>query len=128
MATRSSYENGGFKGRRATCSLTTGVKRGYYDLRGRGGYMDHLLWPIHNGTLRYCGFDVLPPFVAWGADIVDGAMRKQYLEDYRRHLIGLETAEPMFFHTAEDYGEESNLKPGITARTPMQNPDLLKDA
>ncbi|MEE9299816.1 MAG: NAD(P)H-dependent oxidoreductase [Alphaproteobacteria bacterium] len=120
-----SYETGGFRGRRASVSMTTSVASGYYEVSGRGGYMAHLLWPINNGTLRYCGFDVLPFFVADGIGDVDEETHRRYLEDYRAHLIGLETAEPFFFHTAEDYDDELRLKPGVAAQTEMQNPELL---
>jgi NAD(P)H dehydrogenase (quinone) len=58
------YEKGGFRGRRATIATSTATEPEYYALRGRGGYMSHLLWPINNGVLRYVGFDVLPYFIA----------------------------------------------------------------
>ncbi|MER9947714.1 hypothetical protein [Mesorhizobium sp. M0047] len=32
---------------------------------GRARAFLTVLWPIHNGLLRYSGFDVLPPFVVY---------------------------------------------------------------
>jgi NAD(P)H dehydrogenase (quinone) len=127
------YEKGGFRGRRATIVTSTATEPEYYALRGRGGYMSHLLWPINNGVLRYVGFDVLPYFIAdevgayaGGVPEEDAACRK-ILADYRVHVQGLESAEPCFFHPREDYeADRMRLKPEIEARTEMQNPDLLK--
>ena len=127
------YEKGGFRGRRATIATTTATEPEYYDLRGRGGYMSHLLWPIDNGVLRYVGFDVLPFFVAdeVGAftrgDPEQDAACEKILADYRTHVQGLESAEPYFFHLREDYEpDKMRLKRDVEARTEMQNPDLLK--
>lgn len=126
------YEQGGFGGRRATVAITTATDSEMYELRGRGGYMKHLLWPINN-SLRYVGFDVLPYFVAdeVGAYVSgnpeEDVICKKILTNYRAHVQGLKSAEPYFFHPREDYeAGKMRLRPGIEALTEMQNPDLLK--
>ena len=127
------YEEGGFRGKRATVSITTATEPEYYEYRGRGGYMGHLLWPINNGTLRFVGFDVLPYFVAdevgayAGGNPEEDAICQRILADYCVHVRGLESVEPYFFHPREDYEtDKMRLKPETEARTEMQNPDLLK--
>ena len=127
------YEEGGFRGKRARVSITTATEPEYYEYRGRGGYMGHLLWPINNGTLRFVGFDVLPYFVAdevgayAGGNPEEDAICQRILADYCVHVRGLESVEPYFFHPREDYEtDKMRLKPETEARTEMQNPDLLK--
>ncbi|HEV2678568.1 MAG TPA: NAD(P)H-dependent oxidoreductase, partial [Aliidongia sp.] len=59
------YDRGVFAGRRAMLSLTTGGRESMYGPDGLNGDLTALLYPIHHGILRFVGFDVLPPFVAW---------------------------------------------------------------
>ena len=51
------YDSGMLAGRRAMLSLTTGTSRDTYRADGIDGDINHILWPIHNGILRYTGFD-----------------------------------------------------------------------
>lgn len=62
---RRRYDEGHFRGKRAICSVTTGGPAHTFSTYGRGGAIERLLWPIHY-SLHYMGFDVLPPFVAYG--------------------------------------------------------------
>jgi NAD(P)H dehydrogenase (quinone) len=62
---RMRYDAGYFRGKRAICSLTTGAPEVAMQGRGRGGDIDALLWPIQY-SMYYMGFDVLPPYVAYG--------------------------------------------------------------
>ncbi len=59
------YDRGYFKGRRAMCSVTTGAPEATFQGNGRGGNMDVMLWSTHY-SLYYMGFEVLPPFLAFG--------------------------------------------------------------
>ena len=79
-----------------------------------------VLWPIHNGLLRYTGFDVLPPCVAYMPGREDDATRAGQLEAYRQRLLSLDQTEALFFHPSADYGQDERLKPGIVARTAVQ--------
>lgn len=118
------YDTGMFKGRRAMVCTTTGTASSLYEPDGIDGDINHILWPVHNGILRYLGFDVLPPFVAWMPGRVSPGEREAYLADYGKRLLTVEDTEPLFFHPAEDYGPDERLKPGVVARTGVQwNPE-----
>jgi NAD(P)H dehydrogenase (quinone) len=79
-----------------------------------------VLWPVHNGLLRYSGFDVLPPFVAYMPGRVGDDGRKAYLEAYGKRLAEIDDTPRLFFHPAEDYGKNERLKPGVLARSVVQ--------
>ena len=64
--------------------------------------------------------EVLPPFVAWAGTFGEEATQRRHLAAYRERLTTLESTEPLFFHSRDDYGPDNRLKPGITARTIAQ--------
>jgi NAD(P)H dehydrogenase (quinone) len=114
------YDTGMFKGKLAMVSATTGTSADTYAPDGIDGDILTLLWPIHNGLLRYSGFDVLPPFVAHMPGRVGDDGRKSYLETYRKRLEDIDGTPRLFFHPAEDYGKNERLKPGVLARSGVQ--------
>ncbi len=114
------YDTGMFKGKRAMLATTTGTSADTYAPDGIDGDILAVLWPIHNGLLRYTGFDVLPPCVAYMPGREDDATRAGQLEAYRQRLLSLDQTEPLFFHPSADYGPDERLKPGIVARTAVQ--------
>ncbi len=59
------YDRGYFRGKNAICSVTTGAPKAAFEGNGRGGNMELMLWPIQY-SLYYIGFNVLPPFLAYG--------------------------------------------------------------
>jgi len=79
-----------------------------------------VLWPIHNGLLRYTGFDVLGPFVAYMPGRLSPSQRRACLHAYRARLLELDKSPKLFFHPAEDYGPNERLKPGVAARSGVQ--------
>ena len=118
------YDTGILASRRAMLSLTTGTSRDTYRADGIDGDINHILWPIHNGLLRYTGFDVLPPFVAYMPGRISAEERNAQLDAYRDRLGSIETMSPLFFHPLSDYGPDERLKPGIVARSGFQrNPE-----
>ncbi len=84
------YDQGYFKGKKVMCSVTTGAPEMTFQGNGRGGNMDVMLWSTHY-SLYYMGFEVLPPFLAFGiqssgfATINDDQMR-QHLADQKTAL------------------------------------------
>lgn len=114
------YDTGLLRGKTAMVVATTGTSADTYAPDGIDGDILNVLWPVHNGLLRYCGFDVLAPFVAYMPGRVGDTGRAQYLRDYRQRLLELDTAPRLFFHPAEDYGPNERLKPGIVARSAVQ--------
>ena len=69
------FDNGAFKGKKAMLSLTTGGAEPMYSPTGLDGDINTILFPINHGILRFVGFDVLPPFIAWGVSRVEDERR-----------------------------------------------------
>jgi len=76
------YETGVFRGKRAMLSLTIGGPPETYKKDGRNGDIDAILRPIQRGMLEFVGFSVLAPALFYGPVRVDGAQRRQCLDDY----------------------------------------------
>lgn len=114
------YDKGMFRGKLAMVSATTGTSADTYAPDGIDGDILTVLWPVHNGLLRYSGFDVLPPFVAYMPGRVGDDSRKAQLDAYAKRLGEIETTTHLFFHPAEDYGSNERLKPGVLARSGIQ--------
>ncbi|MBX7223158.1 MAG: NAD(P)H-dependent oxidoreductase [Blastocatellia bacterium] len=114
------FEKGGLKGKKAMLSLTTGGGPAILSERGRSGSIEVMLWPLQNGILRFCGFDVLPPFLAWGPAGATLETRQEYLEQFKERLLAIPTTEPLFFHPEEDYDSDHVLKPEVAAQTLIQ--------
>ncbi len=115
------WDNGPFKGRRAMISITTGVSATAFYPDGRNGDIERLLWPMTAGTLRICGYDVLPPYIAYSVPWCGDAGRRAILEDYEKRLLRLESMKPLYFHTLDQFDDNSRLKAGVEPRTPMQH-------
>lgn len=113
------FDDGPMADKRAMLSLTTNGKPAGYSEDGRHGAMEMLVWPIHN-ALRFCGFDVLPPFVAYDVVRGDGAGRRDILSAYAARLLGLAGDEPLSFHGLDDYDRAGRLKAGVEPRTATQ--------
>lgn len=114
------YDTGLFRGKLALVSVTTGTSADTYAPDGIDGDLLTVLWPIHNGLLRYTGFDVLPPFVAYMPGRLDGTGRQAQLDAYAQRLRTIDTTPRLFFHPAEDYGPDERLKLGVLARSGIQ--------
>ncbi len=97
------YDDGRFAGKRAMLALTTGGPESMYQPDGLNGDIHQILFPINHGILRFTGFDVLPPFIAWGPAHADDATRKQYLAAYRRRLVQWSQTEPIAYPSLRDY-------------------------
>lgn len=114
------YDTGLLRGKLAMVSVTTGTSADTYAPDGIDGDILGILWPIHNGLFRYTGFDVLSPFVAYMPGRVGPGDRAAYLSAYRARLLALGDIPRLFFHHAEDYGQDERLKPGVQARSGFQ--------
>ncbi|KAK5918780.1 hypothetical protein CesoFtcFv8_000410 [Champsocephalus esox] len=59
------YSQGIFKDKKAMLSFTTGSQESMFSANGINGDMNVTLWPLQNGILHYCGFQVLAPQIFW---------------------------------------------------------------
>ena len=114
------YETGLLRGKTAMVAATTGTSSDTYAPDGIDGDILSVLWPVHNGLLRYTGFDVLPPHVVYMPGRIGQAGREAGLEAYRQRLRTIETTPKLFFHPLDDYGPNERLKPGVLARSGVQ--------
>jgi NAD(P)H dehydrogenase (quinone) len=111
------YERGGLAGKRAMVSATMSAYAEMMAPDGLNGFIDVSLWPIQNGILAFCGFDVLAPFVVNGVPHVDDAARGKMLDAYKQRLEGLHTEQPLRFHRREEFDKQWRLKPEVEPRT-----------
>ncbi|MSP51384.1 MAG: flavodoxin family protein [Alphaproteobacteria bacterium] len=114
------YDRGVLRGRRAMCALTMGAFPGKFMPDGCHGDLMLNLWPVHNGSLYYVGFDVLPPFAVAAVDHMSEAEKTAQLDAYAERLRTLQTTTPLDFHSRDDYGDDLRFKPGVVARTIAQ--------
>ncbi|MBO1325776.1 NAD(P)H-dependent oxidoreductase [Acetobacter sp. TBRC 12305] len=114
------YDTGLFRGKTAMVAATTGTSADTYAPDGIDGDILSVLWPVHNGLLRYTGFDVISPFIAYMPGRMTEHMRTARLEEYRQRLQNLDRTPRLFFHPAADYGPNERLLPGVLARSGIQ--------
>jgi NAD(P)H dehydrogenase (quinone) len=111
------YDDGVFAGKRAMCSVTTGGPAVMYGPDGLNGDIRQILFPINHGILRFTGFDVLPPFIAYGAARITEAERKACLDRYRETVLGLSRLTPIAYPSLRDYDERFVLKQKLKPQT-----------
>jgi NAD(P)H dehydrogenase (quinone) len=105
------FDNGGMKGRKAMLAITSGGPDFMYTPTGRNGDLEQILFPIQHGILYFCGFEVLPPFVAFAPAHANEEQRSALLEAYGRRLSTLEQLQPVAFHPLQHFDEHMQLKP-----------------
>jgi len=103
------YDQGGMRGKTAMLCLTLGGQAHMFGPEAIHGEMESLLRPIQQGVLAYCGFTVLPPFVAYHVPYVSDEARHKMLADYRAHLQHLGDLTPLSFPKLCDF--DSRLYP-----------------
>lgn len=134
------YGEGGFHGRRALVSVTTGGPAEDYSPRGINGPLDQLLFPLTHGTLFYPGMEVLPIHAAYGTGRITTESVAAAKENWRARLEHLFEESPIAFRAQNggDYPDRHMLAeyilPGNTGLTvhitsetrpnslPMQSP------
>ena len=113
------YDTGGLVGKRAMLALTTGGPLSIYQPRGLNGDINALLWPIVHGTLHFVGFTVLEPFIAYGAMHAPDELRAEYLSEWRKYVLALDSAPVIERNPLSDYGEGFVLKEGVEMIRPF---------
>ncbi|WP_431258822.1 NAD(P)H-dependent oxidoreductase [Roseateles chitinivorans] len=109
------YGEGGFEGRRAMVSVTTGGPAADYGPRGINGPIDQLLFPITHGTLFYPGMSVLKTHAVHGA----GRMMPEAVEAasaaWRERLAHVFDEAPVAFRAQNggDYPDGHELGDGV---------------
>jgi NAD(P)H dehydrogenase (quinone) len=121
------FDRGHKVGKLAMLSLTTGTPAATYAPDGLDGDMLRLLWPVHNGFLRYLGLAVITPFLAYAPRGLDDQGRDEIFNAYDEHLASFDLLPRLFFHSLDEYGADMRLRPEVTPRSGFQfrpaNPD-----
>ncbi|XP_076603698.1 ribosyldihydronicotinamide dehydrogenase [quinone]-like [Chaetodon auriga] len=109
------YSLGVFKDKKAMLSFTTGSHESMFSANGINGDMNVTLWPLQNGILHYCGFQVLAPQIFWAPSHVSTEVRSAMLEGWRTRLQGLLGEEPLSFTPLDCFDKEKGfqLKPEV---------------
>ena len=112
------YDRGYFRGRKAVCSVTTGAPEIAFGPGSRGGEIERILWSTHY-SLHYMGFQVLPPFVAFGiqghgyaytGDNSNDRRLIQYRKTWKVRLKSLDRDKPLTFQGWDDWDEDGRAK------------------
>lgn len=111
------YERGGLRGKRAILSATMAAFPDMMAPDGINGLLEVNLWPVQNGVLAFCGFDVLPPFVANAVPYADEGARARIVAAWRTRLAGIDEEAPLFFHRREHFDRRWRLRPEIEPGT-----------
>ncbi|XP_071397754.1 NAD(P)H dehydrogenase [quinone] 1 isoform X1 [Centroberyx affinis] len=95
------YNNGIFKDKKAMLSFSTGAMQTMFRPDGINGDINVTLWPLQNGTLHFCGFQVLAPQIFWCPAHCPPVVRTAMLEGWRARLKGLLAEKPLTFAPCE---------------------------
>ncbi|XP_041798733.1 NAD(P)H dehydrogenase [quinone] 1 isoform X2 [Chelmon rostratus] len=90
-----------FQDKKAMLSFTTGATQTMFQPDGINGDINITLWPLQNGTLHFCGFQVLAPQIFWSPVHSTPAVRTAMLDGWRARLKGLLAERPLTFAPCE---------------------------
>lgn len=83
------FESGLFAGKRALVAVTTGGTQARFSDDGTYGSIDKVLWPLLHCQLRYLGYAVAEPFVAYAAPRVSQEERGDLLDSWARRVVAM---------------------------------------
>ncbi|XP_060895701.1 NAD(P)H dehydrogenase [quinone] 1 isoform X2 [Labrus mixtus] len=90
-----------FQDKKAMLSFTTGATQTMFRPDGINGDINVTLWPLQNGTLHFCGFQVLAPQIFWSPTHCPPSVRTAMLDGWRARLKGLLGEKPLTFAPCE---------------------------
>jgi NAD(P)H dehydrogenase (quinone) len=115
------WDRGLLRDKRAMLAITTGTPAGAYATDGRNGDIERVLWHMEAGVLAICGFQVVPSFLAYGAPWIGDEGRAAQIERYKGASVAACSADPKFFHSLDEFGEDLRLLPHVTPKTAGQH-------
>ncbi|KAM9816924.1 ribosyldihydronicotinamide dehydrogenase [quinone]-like [Neosynchiropus ocellatus] len=95
------YNHGVFKDKKAMLSFTTGAIETMFRPDGINGDINVALWPLQNGTLHFCGFEILAPQIFWCPVHSPTEGRTAMLDGWSARLKGLMAEKPLTFAPCE---------------------------
>lgn len=94
------FDRSYFRGRNGMVCVSTGGTPQRYTDGGTYGEMWRVLWPLQHCGIKYMGYNLLEPFVAYGSARSDDDQRRAYLDDWTVRLTEAmqatqESADPL---------------------------------
>ena len=123
------YDRGGLVGKRAMLSMTMAAFPEMMAPGGINGLLEVNLWPLQNGVLAFCGFDVLRPFIANAVPYVDEPARLALLETVASAARAMKSANAdgddkgMSYATSDLFSALDALDAAVTSK---QTPSRLE--
>jgi NAD(P)H dehydrogenase (quinone) len=99
------YDRAELLGKKALVAATLGGRDHMFGADGVHGELNGMLRHLLQGTLGYCGFEVLEPFYGYHVPYISEADRRQFLDDYRAHLSNIESLPRLSMPTLEDFDD-----------------------
>ena len=92
------YEKGLLRGKSAFICAVAGGPKDFYRPGGKHkATIEQILHPIHHGTLAFCGFDIMEPFVVFNSLGLDQAAILSAIKEYQFRISHLITS-PNYLH------------------------------
>ncbi|KAM9302349.1 NAD(P)H dehydrogenase [quinone] 1-like [Gastrophryne carolinensis] len=102
------YSDGPFKKKKALLSFTTGGPESMTTSRGLNGDINVILWPLQNGILNFCGFQVLEPQISYSVAHITQEARVEILKNWEKRLVAIWDEKPLRFLPLQDFEGPSN--------------------
>lgn len=100
------YDRGGMQGKRAMAVVTLGGREHMFGADAIHGDIGTMLRPLLQGSLAYCGFEVLPPFVGYHVPYIGDEARREVLAQHAAHLRAVDTLTPLSMPAMADFDDQ----------------------
>jgi NAD(P)H dehydrogenase (quinone) len=99
------YDRAELTGKKALVTATLGGRDHMFGQDAVHGDINGMLRHLLQGTLGYCGFQVLQPFYAYHVPYISEEDRKQWLADYRSYLGSVEALPHIPMPTLDNFDD-----------------------
>ncbi|XP_040265516.1 NAD(P)H dehydrogenase [quinone] 1-like isoform X2 [Bufo bufo] len=97
------YSEGPFKNKKAILSFTAGCPESMTTPRGLNGDINVILWPIQNGILNFCGFQVLEPQISYAVAHMPHEARVGILKSWEKRLETIWDEKSIRYIPSQDF-------------------------
>uniref|UniRef100_A0A8C5QT22 NAD(P)H dehydrogenase [quinone] 1 n=1 Tax=Leptobrachium leishanense TaxID=445787 RepID=A0A8C5QT22_9ANUR len=97
------FSNGPFTKKKALLSFTTGAAESMFSDKGANGDINVNIWPMQNGILNFCGFQVLEPQISYAVVHISHEARTAMLETWKQRLETIWDEKPITFLPLQDF-------------------------
>ncbi|KAM3918230.1 NAD(P)H dehydrogenase [quinone] 1-like isoform 2-T2 [Leptodactylus fuscus] len=97
------YSEGPFKNKKALLSFTTGAPESMTSSKGINGDINVILWPMQNGILNFCGFNVLEPQISYAVAHIPEEARIGILKSWEKRLETIWDEKPIKYIPIQDF-------------------------